>query len=82
LGVTAFLGKSGITPAKGAASGSVGIGSNIVLAIAAPLFAVLLLIMISLILDWPIAGNSQACFPPRTAQFAVPRVGCSGSSAS
>jgi hypothetical protein len=62
--VTAFLGKSGITPAKGAASGSVGIGSNIVLAIAAPLFAVLLLIMISLILDWPIAGNSQACFPP------------------
>jgi hypothetical protein len=62
--VTAFLGKSGLTPAKGAASGAIGVGSNIALAIAGPLFAVLLLIMISLILDWPIAGNSQACFPP------------------
>jgi hypothetical protein len=62
--VTALLGKSGFTPAKGPANGALGIGSNVALGIAGPLFAVLLLILISLVLDWPIAGNSQACFPP------------------
>ena len=62
---TALLGKSGFTPAKGAASGAVGIGSNVALGIAGPLFAVLLLILISLILDWAILGSQDACFFPR-----------------
>jgi hypothetical protein len=61
--VTAFLGKSGLTPAKGGASGTVSIGSNVALAIAGSVFAVLLLIMISLLVDWPIAGRGLACFP-------------------
>lgn len=60
--VTAFLGKSGLTPAKGGASGVAGISSNIALAIAGPLFAALLLILISLLVDWPIAGHDDACF--------------------
>jgi hypothetical protein len=60
--VTAFLGSSGLTPAKGGASGWAGISSNIALAIAGPLFAALLLILISLLVDWSIAGNGNACF--------------------
>jgi Patatin-like phospholipase len=60
--VTAFLGKSGLTPAQGGASGAKGIGANVTLAIAGPLFAVLLLTLISLVLDWGIAGSGHACF--------------------
>jgi hypothetical protein len=60
--VTAFLGKSGLTPAKGSASGPVGIGANVVLAIVGPLFAAMLLILLSLTLDWSILGKDHACF--------------------
>lgn len=60
--VTALLGKSGLTPAKGGASGVLGVGSNVVLAIAGGLFATLLLLSISLVVDWPLAGTGVACF--------------------
>jgi hypothetical protein len=48
--VTAFLGKSGLTPAKGGASGFFGISTNVLLAIAGPVFAILLLVLLSVVL--------------------------------
>jgi hypothetical protein len=61
--VTAVIGKSGFTPAKGAAVDWTGIGANIVLAIAGPLFAVLVLILLSVIVDWSVIGGVRPCFP-------------------
>jgi Patatin-like phospholipase len=64
--VTALLGKSSLTPAQGAASDWKGISSNLVLAIAGPLFAAILLILLSVVFDWAVLGDGvamyKACF--------------------
>ena len=49
--VTGLLGMSGLTPAEGKASGRSAISANIALAIAGPLFAVLVLILLSVTVD-------------------------------
>jgi hypothetical protein len=59
--ITAFVGKSGLTPAKGNASGFFGIGSNVLLAIAGPLFAVLLLALLSIVLGHGVEHIPQIC---------------------
>ena len=61
--VTAILGKSGLTPATGAASDWKGFSANITLAVAGPLFAALVLILLSVVIDWPVIGLDQQCFP-------------------
>ncbi len=61
--VTALLGGSGATSATGTATGRKGIAANIALAVAGPLFAVLLLILLSIVLDWPVTGLDNQCFP-------------------
>lgn len=61
--VTALLGMSGLTSATGATSDWKGLASNIALGLAGPLFAVLMLILLSIVLDWPVAGHDQPCFP-------------------
>ena len=50
-GVTAFLGKSSLTSGSGDSKTWAGLGSNIALAIAGPLFAVILLILLSVVFD-------------------------------
>jgi hypothetical protein len=66
--VTALLGGSRVTPARSAAKGWQGISANIALAIAGPLFAAVLVIMLSVAFDWAVLGHGQpmyaACFPP------------------
>jgi hypothetical protein len=57
-GVIAWLGKSGLTPAKGAAKDAKGLSANVILAIAAPVFAVVLIIMISSVLDHVLFGDA------------------------
>jgi hypothetical protein len=54
--ITALLGKSAVTPAKGRAKGPVGISANVILAVAAPIFAIVLIIAASAILDKIIFG--------------------------
>lgn len=49
--VTAFLGKSTLTPAKGAGTDWKGTAANIGLAIAGPLFVALLLVLLSIVFD-------------------------------
>jgi hypothetical protein len=70
--VTALLGKSSATPAQGAASDWKGFASNVALALAGPLFAAILLILLSVLFDWIFLGHGQAvhkaCFPLATAQ--------------
>ncbi len=62
--VTALLGKSGLTPAAGGATGDwKGFGAKVALAIAGPLFAVLLLMLLSVAIDWAVHGSTNACFP-------------------
>jgi hypothetical protein len=56
-GVTALLGKSSLTPAKGPAKDNKGLSANIMLAIVAPVFAGLLIIMTSAILDQIMYGK-------------------------
>jgi len=58
--VTAWLAKSSLTPAKGPAIGVKAISANIVLAIAAPLFAAILIVMASALLDEVIFGQPLA----------------------
>jgi hypothetical protein len=69
--VTALLGKSSLTPAQGAAVGWKSISFNITLAIAGPLFAAILVILVSVVLDWPVLGHGvamyKACFPSKGA---------------
>jgi len=63
--VTGLLGKSGITSAKGGGTPSwTSLGANVALAVAGPLFAALLLILLSVAVDWSLTGSSQQCFPP------------------
>jgi hypothetical protein len=62
--VTAFLGKSSSTPARGQATGLTGKIANIGLAIAGPLFAAVLLILFSAWLDSLVLGK-----PLRTAEI-------------
>ncbi len=50
-GLVAWLGKSNLSPAKGKAKGAMQISANLVLAIAAPVFAVTLIVLTSAILD-------------------------------
>jgi hypothetical protein len=70
--VTALLGKSSATPAQGAAGDWKGTASNVALALAGPLFAAILLILLSVLFDWIFLGHGQAvhkaCFPLATAQ--------------
>ena len=55
--VTALLGKSGSTPARGQASSSIGTIANFGLALAGPVFAAILLILLSAWLDiWMLGG--------------------------
>jgi Patatin-like phospholipase len=61
--VTGFLGHSGLTPAEGKASGKAGISANVALAVAGPLFAVLVLILLSVGVDLYVQGRGQQCFP-------------------
>ncbi|HEU0217785.1 MAG TPA: hypothetical protein VFQ90_14100, partial [Stellaceae bacterium] len=64
--VTAWLGKSGLTSATGGAAGDLkGLGAKIALAIAGPIFAVLLLMLLSVWIDWAVQGSTSAyaCFP-------------------
>jgi hypothetical protein len=78
--VTAWLGKSGLTPATGGAIDWKGIAGNIALAVAGPLFAVLLLILLSVGIDWSVIGWDGKCFPTdgdwdcRTWDWLVPIV--------
>jgi Patatin-like phospholipase len=64
--ITAFLGKSSATPEKGEASDWKGISSNLVLAVSGPLFVAILVIMLSVVVDWAVLGYpwsiEQACF--------------------
>ena len=65
--ITAWLGKSRFTPAKGEAKDALGISSNIILGIAAPIFAVILIVMTSAVLDEALFGEpliQTASFSP------------------
>jgi predicted acylesterase/phospholipase RssA len=57
-GLTAWLGKSGLSPAKGPAKDGKGLSVNIILAIAAPVFGVILIVMTSAVLDRVLFGNA------------------------
>jgi hypothetical protein len=61
--VTALLGKSGLTSATGKDSNWKGLAANIGLAVAGPLFAVLLLILLSVVIDWLVFGCHLPCLP-------------------
>lgn len=61
--VTALLGKSSFTPAKGKANGSAGISANLVLAIAAPLVGAALVVGLSALLDRILFGQSMLQTP-------------------
>lgn len=61
--VTALLGKSGLTSATGGKSDWKGFAANIGLALAGPLFAVLLLILLSVVIDWLVFGYHLPCLP-------------------
>jgi hypothetical protein len=50
--VTAVLGASGLTPARGSPQNRTGLVVNILLAILGPLFAISLLALLSLMIDW------------------------------
>jgi hypothetical protein len=67
--ITAILGKSSLTPAQGAARDWKGTASNIALAVAGPLFAIILVILLSVVLDWILVGYDQACFPLTATPF-------------
>lgn len=54
--VTAFLGKSSVTPARGSATGLISSVANAAVAIAGPLFAAILLILLSVLLDAWVLG--------------------------
>ena len=56
--VTAYLGKSRLLPAKGKAEGAKGISANVILAIAAPVFAAALVIAASALIDRILFGQS------------------------
>jgi hypothetical protein len=63
--ITALLGKSGFTPARGAASGWPGISANVILAIAGAIFAVSLVILLSAWADGIVlyfTGGGTGCF--------------------
>jgi hypothetical protein len=55
--VTAFLGKSGSTPARGQATSLTGKIANVALAISGPLFAAILLVLLSACLDVWVFGS-------------------------
>jgi hypothetical protein len=57
-GLIAWLGKGGFTSAKGAAKGIMGLSANVILAIAAPVFAVILIVMTSTVLDHLLFGDT------------------------
>jgi hypothetical protein len=57
-GLIAWLGKSGFTAAKGAAKSVMGLSANVILAIAAPLFGVILIVMTSTVLDLLLFGDA------------------------
>jgi Patatin-like phospholipase len=61
--VTALLGKSGLTSATGGQNDWKGLAANIGLAVAGPLFAVLLLILLSVVIDWLVFGYPLPCLP-------------------
>ena len=65
--VTGLLGKSGLTSATGKSSDWKGFAANAGLAVAGPLFAVLLLILLSVMIDWSIVGWDGKCFPTSVA---------------
>jgi hypothetical protein len=67
-GLTAWLGKSGLTPAKGPAQDGKGLSANLILSIAAPVFAVILIVMISAVLDQLLFGEALI----KTPAFAAP----------
>jgi hypothetical protein len=69
--VTAYLGKSSLSPAKGKAEGAKGISANVVLAIAAPVFAAALVIAVSALIDRILFGQSLI----QTATFHAPVTG-------
>jgi hypothetical protein len=75
-GLTAWLGKSDLTPAKGPAQDGKGLSASVILAIAAPVFAVILIVMTSAVLDQLLFGNAlikTAAFTAKvTAQGAFP----------
>jgi hypothetical protein len=55
--ITAFLGKSSVTPGHGPATNWTAIASNVALAIAGPLFAVILVILLSSLFDRAVFGK-------------------------
>jgi hypothetical protein len=57
-GLVAWLGKSGLTSAKGAVTGIKGLSANLILAIAAPVFAVILIVLTSAVLDQLLFGDA------------------------
>lgn len=73
--VTAYLGKSSLSPSTGKAEGAKGISANVVLAIAAPVFAAALVIGLSALIDRILFGESLiqlAAFNDRVTQAAYP----------
>jgi hypothetical protein len=77
--ITAWLGKSGVTSATGGAADDwKGLSAKIALAVSGPVFAVLLLMLLSVTIDWAVRGSTQAyaCFP--TAIDLVGYWGCDG----
>ena len=73
--VTAYLGKSSLSPAKGKAEDAKGISANVVLAIAAPVFVVTLVIAVSAFIDSILFGQSliqTAAFHRRVTEEGYP----------
>jgi hypothetical protein len=71
-GLTAWLGKSQITPAQGAAKGWKALSANALLAIGATVFAVALIILASALLDQALLGKSLIDTPEFYAKSAAP----------
>ena len=70
-GLTAWLGKSGLSPAKGEAKTASGLSANVVLAMAGPAFVIILFVLLSAGLDKLLLGGSlldHDLFASRVAQ--------------
>ena len=57
-GLVAWLGKSGLTSAKSVVTSIKGLSANLILAIAAPVFAVILIVLTSAVLDQLLFGDA------------------------
>src|ERR1044072_619062 len=74
-GLVAWLGKSGLTSAKRTISSIKGLSANVILAIAAPVFAVILIVVTSAALDELLFGNAlirTTSFKHSVTQDALP----------